>query len=431
MTPNRARSHLAGILVVAIVTGACGTLTPSGDRVAATDPADAAVPAATVRPTIVPIPGHEVYGFVPYWEMDDSIVEHIGATDLTTLALFSVTHRRNGELDDDQNGYRDISGALGRRLARVAQDRGTRVELVYTSFGPEKNRRFYAEPEAQARWIEVLVDVVERLGLDGVNVDVERLPIEHVLDYGNFVGRLRTALRERMPDAQVSVATQANELGAAMAASAAAAGADRIFLMGYDYHWAGSDPGASAPIDRLDGDPRDLVWSLDLYGALGVPVDRTLLGLPLYGMTWPVIGPGVGSPSAGRGDAWVPRRNLSVFADPSFEPTFEPVESVEFYTQPIPGAAAASARSAASAGSTASPGGAGSPGAAASSIAADPEPGWNAVYYDSPRSLTPKLLLADERGLAGAGFWAIGYERGLPGYTELIATFRAGDLEAP
>ena len=45
------------------------------------------------------------------------------------------------------------------------------------------------------------------------------------------------------------------------------------------------------------------------------------------------------------------------------------------------------------------------------------------MYYDSPRSLTPKLLLADERGLAGAGFWAIGYERGVPGYTELISTF--------
>ena len=61
----------------------------------------------------------------------------------------------------------------------------------------------------------------------------------------------------------------------------------------------------------------------------------------------------------------------------------------------------------------------------------EPEPGWNAVYYDSPRSLTPKLLLADERGLAGAGFWAIGYERGVPGYTELISTFRAGELKAP
>ena len=60
---------------------------------------------------------------------------------------------------------------------------------------------------------------------------------------------------------------------------------------------------------------------------------------------------------------------------------------------------------------------------------APPEPiAWNAVYYDSPRSLAPKLRLADQRGLAGAGFWAIGYERGLPDYTELIATFRTGEL---
>ena len=54
--------------------------------------------------------------------------------------------------------------------------------------------------------------------------------------------------------------------------------------------------------------------------------------------------------------------------------------------------------------------------------------GWNAVYFDSPRTLQPKLALADDRGLAGAGFWAIGYERGLPEYTDLMATFRAGDI---
>jgi uncharacterized membrane protein YgcG len=445
----RARALLAGVLAVALA--ACGTVAPTGGSRLAEEPN---VSSATARPTIVPIPGHEVYGFVPYWEMDDSIVDHVDGTDLTTLGLFSVTHRRDGELDDDQNGYRRIAGQVGRRLARAAQDRGTRVELVYTSFGPGKNRQFYTEPEAQARWIEVMVDLVDELGLDGVNVDVERLPIEHVLDYGAFVGRLRAALRARLPDAQVSVATQANELGAAMAAAAAAAGADRIFLMGYDYHWAGSDPGASAPIDRLDGEPRDLIWSLDLYASLGVPVERTILGLPLYGMTWPVIGPGVGSPSTGRGDSWVPRWNLAVFTDPSFEPTLEPIQSVEFYAEPIPGAASASAGSGGLPGSGASPGIGGSPGSGGSSgsggspgsgapgasqpvsgpatdPAIEPSPGWNAVYYDSPRSLTPKLRLADERGLAGAGFWAIGYERGLPGYTELIATFRAGDLKGP
>ena len=423
MITGRARTPLAGIL--AVVLTACGGVAPTADGVPVSR-ADRTA-SATVRPTIVPIPGHEVYGFVPYWEMDDSIVDHVSATDLTTLALFSVTHRRDGELDDSQNGYRRISGDVGRRMARAAHDRGARVELVYTSFGPDKNRQFYTEPEAQTRWIEVLVQLVDELGLDGINVDVERLPAEHLLDYGAFVGRLRDALRARLPDAQVSVATQANELGAGMAAAAASAGADRIFLMGYDYHWAGSNPGASAPIDRLDGEPRDLVWSLDLYGALGVPVERTILGLPLYGMTWPVIGPGVGAPATGRGDNWVPRWNLSTFADPSFEPMLEPVQSVEFYSEPIPGASSATPGSGPSQG--ARPLSSGGPSASLPAI--EPEPGWNAVYYDSPRSLTPKLLLADERGLAGAGFWAIGYERGLPDYTELIATFRAGDLQAP
>ena len=46
---------------------------------------------------------------------------------------------------------------------------------------------------------------------------------------------------------------------------------------------------------------------------------------------------------------------------------------------------------------------------------------------DSPETLATKLALAHERGLAGSGFWAIGYERGLPGYTDLMDAFRAGD----
>jgi spore germination protein YaaH len=87
---------------------------------------------------------------------------------------------------------------------------------------------------------------VDELALDGVNVDVEGLSAEHDLDYGRWVGELRAALRERLPEAQVSLATQANDRGAAMALAVSAAGADRIFLMGYDYHWEGSNAGATA-----------------------------------------------------------------------------------------------------------------------------------------------------------------------------------------
>jgi spore germination protein YaaH len=410
VTRNPAVAKVAIVLLSVTLVG-CGGGPPMASDAGLRS---ASLAAASARPTIKPVPGHEVYGYVPYWEMDDTIADHVGATDLTTLALFSVTHRRNGTLDD-QNGLRKIRARVGKAMIRAAHDRKAKVEIVYTCFGAAKNRKFYGDPKAQARWIEELIDLVDELGVDGINVDVESLPAEHVLDYGAFVGRLRTALRERLPKATVSVATQANEVGASMAAAAAAAGADRIFLMGYDYRWAGSEPGASAPIDRIDGKTKDLVWSLDLYGALGVPVDRTILGLPLYGVTWPVIGPGFLSPATGRGEPWVPRWNLGVLADPTFAPTFEPTESVEFYAVP---SAFSSARP--------SPNGWGAhPSDTAEPIA------WNAVYYDSPRSLAPKLQLADDRGLAGAGFWAIGYERGVPGYTELIASFHAGKLGKP
>jgi spore germination protein YaaH len=176
-----------------------------------------------------------------------------------------------------------------------------------------------------------------------------------------------------------------------MAVAAAAAGADRIFMMGYDYHWSGSEPGASAPLDRRDGSQKDLAWSLDLYRDAGVPAERTILGLPLYGMSWPVVGPELGAARNGRGSVWVPGDNLGTLRDRTLVPVLDPLEMVEHLAVP------------------------------------DGE-GWRAIYFDSPTSLTPKLALADARGLAGAGLWAVGYERGLIDYTRLIATFRAGEL---
>ena len=380
---------LAG--VVAVLSLVAIVVTRPSDPTARSEPSAAMLP--TAQPTPVPIPGHEVYGFVPYWEMDEGIGAHLAATDLTTLALFSVTHRRDGTLDDSQPGHQRITGDLGRRLIAEARDRGTRTELVYTSFGERKNERLFTDPEAQSAAIDGLVALATDLEVDGINVDVELLAADHVPAYGAFVGRLRAALRQANPEAEVSVATQANIRGSAMAAAAAQNGADRIFLMGYDYRVGDSDPGASAPLDRNDGNIRDLQWSLDLYATAGVPVERTLLGLPLYGMTWPVVAPWPGAPRTGAGEAWEPGENRALLADPSNPPSFDPVESVEFLALPTG------------------------------------ENAWEAIYYDSPQSLTPKLALADARGLAGAGFWALGYERGLPGYTELIAAFRAGELE--
>jgi hypothetical protein len=397
----------AAVLAAALMVGACGP-EPSVSPMPAASSTGSPSAGETGAPASGPPPpsGHELYGFVPYWEMDATIAGHLATTPLTTIGLFSVTHTGKGTLRESK-GFTAITGDTGRTVIREAQERGVRVELVYTSFGGSRNRTLLESVELQAEVTASLVALVTELGLDGVNIDVEALDPTLVPAYGTFVESVRAAVLAADPADQVSAATGAGALGAAMAAAAARAGADRIFLMGYDYRTGRSDPGASAPLDRGDGGSPSLRTSLDLYQALGVPPERTLLGLPLYGVIWPVAGPVVGAPSTGRGASWILSRNLDLLTDPDAVPQRDEVEQVEVYFLGSDGTVGAPS---------------GDPTASAGAEGASRT--WQAVYVDSPATLEPKLALVDERGLAGAGFWAIGYERGLPAYTDLMTRFR-------
>ena len=389
--PGRVAGSAAIVVVVVVMAAAAAVAAvgfaarPGSGAAQLRDPS----PSIQIQAEPPPLPGHEVYGFVPYWEMDDAIAEHLRATDATTVALFSVSHTAKGEIATNLPGYRAVAGSIGRRIVADAHAAGRRVDVTWTSFGRSKNDKLFASDALQDRVIAALVTLRADLGVDGIAVDVEEISTTDIPAYSGFIGRLRTALRAAAPKATVTVATGAGPQGAALALAASLAEADRIFLMGYDYRTRSSEPGASAPLSRRDGETPSLGWSLDLYAAAGVPVDRTILGLPLYGLAWPTAAADLGAAKTGRGDIWVPRRNLTTLRDPAIEPVYDPIEAVAFLALPTGTA-------------------------------------FQSVYFDTAQSLRPKLGLANELGLAGAGFWALGYERGLPDYTTLIADFRAG-----
>jgi len=402
-------------------------LSPSGSG-----PGESTLVAPTIAPSPTPVPalgGTELYGYLPYWQISETMATYLDSAPLSTLALFSVSARRNGAIDARDIGYKRITGDLGRRIIDEAHARGARVELVFTSFGGQRNGLFFGrlqrasptpEPSpgssaaspapastpapaptllAAPPWQRTVPDLVALavdLGVDGINVDVEQLDELDREAYGAFLGALRTSLVGAIPDARLTVATEAGLRGMGNAVEAAAAGVDRLFLMGYDYHWSGSQPGASSPVDRTDG-LYTLRWSIEQYVAAGVPRDHILLGLPLYGMSWKTIGPDRTAAVLGSGSTWIPNRHLDVLLDPAFRPGRDPLEVTEFFIRPEGNV-------------------------------------WRVTYYDSPATLRAKLALARDQGLAGGGFWAIGYERGLPGYLDLMRDFRGGRVgrgEAP
>jgi hypothetical protein len=376
-------------------------------------------PAAPIPTEPPPLGKTEVYGYLPYWQMNDAIVAHLADVPVTTLALFSVSAADDGTLDQTQLGYRRMTGDIGQQLIAAAKARRASVEIVFTSFGLDQNHRYFgpsaegpedrhalghdslweqppagpAASPAEPPWkktVPELVALVKALGIDGINVDVELMSNNDFDGYMSFLAELRSALKRAVPNARLTVASTASLHGATQARAAILAGADRVFLMGYDYHWSGSQPGGSAPLDRRDG-VSNLNWSIGQYATLGVPANQTLLGLPLYGMSWPVSGPGRGAVSLGKGVAWIPANHTDLLLDSAFKPSRDQLQLAEYF------------------------------------VTQDAE-GWRATFYDSPDTLRAKLALARDKGFAGAGFWALGYERDLPGYVALMRDFRDGEI---
>jgi hypothetical protein len=141
-------------------------------------------------------------------------------------------------------------------------------------------------------------------------------------------------------------------------------------------------------------------------------------------MSWTVAPQSPFAAQLETGVHWFPVDHIKQLTAPGFEPWFDWPENVEFVATPItPNVAASPAH-----GASSEPGASPIPGASAvpSSSVPPPAPTWTALFYDSPRTLRPKLALAVANGYAGAGFWAIGYERGVPGYIGLMADFHAG-----
>ncbi len=330
----------------------------------------------------------DVYGYLPYWEMSAATLDYLDWNALSAVSLFSVTWAGTGSLDRTQAGYRAISGTLGASVIAAAKARGVRVELCFTSFGFTKNATFFGDPARQATAIAELRDLVRVIGAEGVNVDVESLEGTWFDEYGAFLANLRAILRADNPTATVSVATNANTSGARMAKRAADAATDRIFIMGYAYRSGLSSPGAIAPlIGRSSPSGLDIRWTIDRYAAESVPLGRVILGLPYYGVSWPTVSPDLGAARTTAGTLYTPRFHLDEPASLGVPLQYEPGESVSWFTWYDTAAAT-----------------------------------WRQVFYDTPTSLAPKYAYAVSRGLAGVGIWALGYDRGLPGYWDLLKT---------
>ena len=184
---------------------------------------------------------------------------------------------------------------------------------------------------------------------------------------------------------EVSVATPAIDWTDAFDKAALSVHADRIFIMGYDYHWGGGDPGPIAPLEGgSPWAPWSLTDSLETYLAEGADPDRIVLGLPLYGRTWPTTNNTVPGTSTGRASSVTMVNGIALAA--THGRLYDTVTDTPY-----------------------------------TFISSTSQ-----TWYDDHASIQLKVHWAIEAGLGGIGFWALNYEGNDPAFWDMITAETTG-----
>jgi spore germination protein YaaH len=262
-----------------------------------------------------------------------------------------------------------------------------KVHLCVTNFDGDSMDTLLASASHRAAAVAAIAAQVDAYGADGVNIDFEGMHSAQIGNLVTFVQELKAVVDE------VWLATPAVDWSQAYDYPRLADASDGLFIMGYAYHYTGGGAGPNAPLEAgSTWSQWTLSWSVNDYLATGADPAKIVLGLPAYGQAWPVADASA-VPASTTGTGW------SVFYSSA-------VADAAGYGRQYDGASD-------------TPWFASSP--------------TEQTWYDDADSLAVKMQWAvDEQGLAGIGFWAIGYDGNDPALWAAVddVSHVAGDTDS-
>jgi spore germination protein len=167
--------------------------------------------------------------------------------------------------------------------------------------------RMLHDPAQVREHVNAIVGLVDREKFNGIDIDYEELPATDRAQFTQFVHDLAGALHAHGKVLSVAVFPQeagnsSKPQSSAQDYAAIGKAADQVRIMGYNYHWATSAPGATAPVHW--------VRSVVSYAKTQMPASKVVLGVPLFGYDWP-HGRSDGRPASAQAVSWLQALRLS------------------------------------------------------------------------------------------------------------------------
>ncbi|WP_432663657.1 LysM peptidoglycan-binding domain-containing protein [Wukongibacter baidiensis] len=198
---------------------------------------------------------------------------------LTYLGVFDFPITSSGE----------ILGELDPDMLKAAREKGVMALPVLTnlrfgSFSPELARDVLSDTANLNNLISNIVALLEKYDLGGIIIDFENLyPADRNL-FTRFIRQLSQALRDRNKILIVNLAPKwgdwpDRDWAGFFDYNAIGEYIDIAAIMTYEWGWREGPPRPTAPIDYVKR-------SLDYAIANGIPANKILMGMTLYGYDW-------------------------------------------------------------------------------------------------------------------------------------------------
>ncbi len=316
--------------------------------------------AYTDRPLDTSAPGDGFWVTGYYVDYDRSSLDTVmlNAGHMDQVVIFGYGFDQQGNVTGkDQDLIRGITSQQKRILLFG--------NLTDGAFDEDTAHAILTDKAVQDRAILGILEKTTELGVAGVQIDFENIPDEDRDAYTEFLRRLATVLHSRNMTLSIAAAAKTSDrtTGWGGATDYAAIGqiVDHFYIMAYDEHWRGGEPGPVASLGWVEKVIR--------YATGVMPAQKIVLGVPFYGYEW-TAEPNLGTKTnRAYGSGSMSRRLTSFGANVIWDPVAG--ENKATFTT---------------------------------------DEGERIAWYPDQRSLDAKMRLAYQYNLKGIAIWRVGFE---------------------
>lgn len=177
-----------------------------------------------------------------------------------------------------------------KQVIQEAHQKGVKVlalvhNLLYGDYDTSKQlaHEMVATPQGRANFIEDLLQLLKEYGFDGVNMDVEYVPLEDRDDFSLLMQELYKALKSKGYTVTISVPAKTGDYlsdswSGPFDYKSIGQNADLVLLMTYDEHGYSSGPGPIASYNWVE--------KVLKYAVTQIPSEKIFMGIPSYGFDW-------------------------------------------------------------------------------------------------------------------------------------------------